>query len=117
MVQRTNDTGGGKPALTRLIFRDLLSDPLQGAFGFGPGETVSRFGYLTTLLESEGSPTEAIGLEPGSLTESYDRALAGAGYIADSSFSSGQSSLLGIAGDYGLLGLLAAGLDDLVHRR
>lgn len=109
MVQRTNETGGGKPALTRLIFSDLLDDPLQGAFGFGPGETVSRFGYLTTLLESDGSPTEAIGLEPGSLTESYDRAVAGAGYIADSSFSSGQSSLLGIAGDYGFLGLFAAG--------
>ncbi len=93
MVQRTKDTGGGKPALTRLIFRDLASDPLQGAFGFGPGETVSRFGYLTTLLESDGSPTEAIGLAPGSLTETYDRAVAGAGYIADSSFSSGQSSL------------------------
>ncbi len=109
MVQRTNDTGGGKPALTRLIFRDLLDDPLQGAFGFGPGETVSRFGYLTTLLESEGSPTEAIGLEPGSRTEAYDRAVAGAGFISDSSFSSGQSSLLGIAGDYGFLGLIAAG--------
>lgn len=108
MVQRTSDTGGGKPALTRLIVSDLVSDPLQGAFGFGPGETVSRFGYLTTLLESEGSPTEAIGLAPGSLTESYDQAVAGAGYIADSSFSSGQSSLLGIAGDYGFLGLLAA---------
>lgn len=109
MVQRTNDTGGGKPALTRLIFSDLAADPLQGAFGFGPGETVSRFGYLTTLLESDGSPTEAIGLGPGSLTESYDQAVASAGYIADSSFSSGQSSLLGIAGDYGFLGLIAAG--------
>lgn len=109
MVQRTNDTGGGKPALTRAIFSDLIADPLQGAFGFGPGETVSRFGYLTTLLESEGSPTEAIGLGPGSLTEYYDTTVAGAGYIADSSFSSGQSSLLGIAGDYGFLGLIAAG--------
>ncbi len=112
MIRKTRETGGGKPALTEALIGDLANDPLQGAFGFGPGETVSRFGYLTTLLESKDgkSPTESLGLAQGELTEHYDDVVQTSGYVGDSSFSSGQSSLLGVVGDYGFLGLLALGI-------
>ncbi len=106
-LNRTRDTGGGKPALTVALANDLASSPLQGAFGFGPGETVSRFGYLTTILESSSVAARQVGLGPGKLTRFYDDVVSSSGFVADSSFSSGQSSLLGVAGDYGFLGLTA----------
>jgi hypothetical protein len=109
MINRTTNTGGGKPALTVAMVDDLTASPLQGVFGFGPGETVSRFAHLTSSDETNANPVETIGLEPGSLTEYYDDLVQGAGYVGDSSFASAQSSLLGVVGDYGLLGLLAMG--------
>jgi len=108
-LNRTRDTGGGKPALTAALADDLITSPLQGAFGYGPGETVSRFGYLTTILESSSLAARQVGLGPGKLTLFYDDLVSSSGFVADSSFSSGQSSLLGIAGDYGFLGLAAVG--------
>ncbi|MEM9033484.1 MAG: hypothetical protein AAGD18_02730 [Actinomycetota bacterium] len=105
-IENTRETRGGKIALTEAMISDLTEDPLQGTFGFGPGSTVSRFGYLSSVLITEGNPIEALGIGPGARTVEYDELTAGSGFIGESSFSSGQSSLLGVLGDFGFLGAL-----------
>ncbi|MGH9890450.1 MAG: hypothetical protein ACREA0_00380 [bacterium] len=108
-IQRTFSQSGGKIAVANALVEDLRSSPGHTALGFGPGETVSRFAFLTTpLLLKEGSPVAWLGLGPGSRTLEY-HSLASGTNIGASSFTSGQSSALGLLGDYGLLGLFAFG--------
>jgi hypothetical protein len=111
-IQTTLSGEGGKPALIAQMAADFNSHPSAWLVGFGPGETVSRFAFLTTpLLLKEGSPAEQLGLRPGLRTLRYRYvAEGGTRFSGASSFLSAQSSLLGILGDYGLIGVAAFGL-------
>ena len=109
-VRVSNARHAGKPAVIRAMWHDLSTDPASIPLGFGPGESVSRFAFLTTpQLLKGGSPVTALHLHPALRAEHY-QALALAGLtnsVGISSFTQAQSSVLGILGDYGLLGALA----------
>lgn len=107
-LQATAESGGGKIAVARAVSGDLLDSPGIALFGFGAGNTVSRLSQLTSATGSrEGSPTSAIGLEPSTRAAYYDHASRVSGYVGETSAAAAQTSLLGIAGDYGLVGLAA----------
>jgi hypothetical protein len=99
----------GKLAVARLLAIDLTQSPTRFVLGLGPGESVSRFAFLTTpSVRREGSPVAALGLAPGRETTRYHLAATRHGAFEEhSSFLSAQSSILGIVGDYGLAGAVS----------
>lgn len=104
----TNETG--KVAVASALWNDLQASPLTFAFGLGPGETVSRFSFLTAPeLLQEGSPVALLDLHPSRGVEHYSNIASyrASAYDDDSSFNSPQSSALGVLGDYGVAGALA----------
>jgi O-antigen ligase len=110
----------GKPPVVAAMKHNFRAQPTSIPFGFGPGETVSRFAFLTTpLLLKSGSPISALGIPPGKYT-AYYQTLATENIppsVGISSFDQAQSSLLGIIGDYGLAGFIAfAGLIAAILR-
>jgi hypothetical protein len=113
-VRVTQRKHAGKPAAIKAMMHDMRADPTTILLGFGPGETVSRFAFLTTpgLLRG-GSPVKLLHLHQATRAQQYqDLALAGLrDSVGISSFEQAQSSIVGIFGDYGLIGALAyAGL-------
>jgi hypothetical protein len=113
-VRVTRQKHAGKPAAVKALLHDMGAEPTALPLGFGPGETVSRFAFLTTpgLLKS-GSPVSLLHLHQAKAAQRYqDIALAGIREsVGISSFEQAQSSVIGIFGDYGVLGVLAyAGL-------
>jgi hypothetical protein len=109
----TNDTG--KLAVVHALWTDVSSSAAGLLFGFGPGETVSRFSYLTTPeLLKQGSPVALLGLHVSRSGDRYRQIAASGPYTGTSSFTSAQSSTLGILGDYGLAGVVAFGALILV---
>lgn len=101
----------GKPVVAEALWNDITETPPGALFGLGPGQSVSRFAFLTTpLLLKEGSPASVLGLSVSSGAERYqDISELGRRDEDNSSFSSAQSSALGILGDYGIFGVLAFG--------
>lgn len=104
----TNRTG--KIAVTAALWEDLGETAPSLAFGLGPGQSVSRFAFLTTpALFKVGSPVAMLGLSTSRGAEAYDDIAFGGRYTGGSSFTSAQSSALGILGDYGLAGVVVFG--------
>jgi hypothetical protein len=102
----TNDTG--KLAAANALWVDLQASPDDLLLGLGPGESVSRFAFLTTPgLFKEGSPVALLGLSESRGAAKYDAIAFSGPFTGKSSFTSAQSSAMGILGDYGLLGSLA----------
>lgn len=102
----SNDTG--KIAVAAAVWDDLGESPQRFVFGLGPGETVSRFSFLTTpALLKAGSPVEVLGLHASRGAERYTAISQDGPYTGVSSFTSPQSSMLGIVGDYGVAGVVA----------
>jgi hypothetical protein len=110
-IDRTRETDGGKVAVAQAITRDTLGDPSHFALGYGPGQTVSRFAFLNTdlLVRRAGNPMELLGLSTATQAARYDQIASAGPFIGRTSFTSPQSSLLGLLGDYGLFGLIAYG--------
>jgi len=111
-IDRAATNRTGKVAVADALWKDINSSAPSLVFGLGPGESVSRFSYLTTpgLLKA-GSPVSVLGLHPSRGAARYDEIAFAGPFTGESSFTSGQSSGLGILGDYGLTGLAAfAGL-------
>jgi len=106
VVQRTVAYRGGKIAVADSLLGRLKSDPTAMVVGFGPGETVSRFAYLTTpLLLKQGSPVQFLGIRQGRLTADLNLVAEQTQQeVGGSSFTYGQSSALGVLGDYGIVG-------------
>lgn len=104
----TNDTG--KIAVAEAIWNDIWQSPQTLSFGLGPGESVSRFSFLTTpeLLKA-GSPVEVLNLHVSKGAAHYLEVSQDGPYTGVSSFTSPQSSALGVLGDYGLAGVVAFG--------
>lgn len=104
----TNDTG--KFAVLGALWTDINTSVAGLVFGLGPGESVSRFAFLTTpALFKVGSPVALLGLHASRGADHYDAIAFGGAYTGLSSFTSAQSSALGILGDYGLAGTMAFG--------
>lgn len=108
-----NDTG--KFAVAQALWTDVSSSAAGLVFGLGPGETVSRFAFLTTPgMFKTGSPVALLGLHESRGAKHYDAIAFSGPFTGKSSFTSAQSSALGILGDYGLAGVLAVGALILV---
>ena len=101
----SNDTG--KLAVAPAIASDIGQSPATLVFGMGPGESVSRFSFLTTpRLYKSGSPAVVLGLHDSRGADRYTAISQQGPFTGDSSFTSPQSSVLDILGDYGLAGTL-----------
>ena len=99
--------GTGKVAVASALWNDVCGSFANFMFGFGPGETVSRFSFLTTPdLLKEGSPVTLLGLHASRGADHYDAIAFSGPFTGESSFTSAQSSALGILGDYGIAGVL-----------
>jgi hypothetical protein len=110
-IDRTRESDGGKIAVAQAIARDTLGEPSHFALGYGPGQTVSRFAFLNTdlLVRRAGNPMELLGLSTAERAARYDAIASEGPFIGRTSFTSPQSSVLGVLGDYGLLGVVAYG--------
>jgi len=109
-VDRSTTNQTGKVAVAQTLWGDISGSAVGLVFGLGPGETVSRFSFLTTpALLKEGSPVTLLGLDPSRGAERYDDIAFSGPFTGESSFTSAQSSALGILGDYGLAGVVAFG--------
>jgi len=108
-LRLTVQSGGGKIAVAEAIENDLEQGGIgTQALGLGAGQSVSRLAFLTSSQGvREGSPVQALGLEGSVQTERYIAATTAQGYVGETSFSAAQSSLLGVLGDYGWVGLFA----------
>ena len=110
-VDRSTTNQTGKFAVAEALWADVSSSAAGVVFGLGPGETVSRFSFLTTpALLKEGSPVTLLGLHASRGAERYNEIAFSGPFTGGSSFTSAQSSMLGILGDYGLAGVLAFGV-------
>ena len=93
---------GGKQATLVFVWEKLDDEPASVAFGRGPAETVSRAAFLTT--PRAGSPLADLGLKPAPIAQEAAR---GARDVSgdSTSFDSGVSSMIGVLGDLGVLGV------------
>jgi capsular polysaccharide biosynthesis protein len=107
-IQRSTTNETGKPAVLHAVWHDISGTAQTLLFGLGPGESVSRFAFLTTpTLLKAGSPVTTIGLSTSPGPDHYQAiAVSGAYNGGGSSFNGAQSSLFGILGDYGTVGFL-----------
>lgn len=105
-LDRASTNKTGKFAVVDALWHDICGSPISFALGFGPGETVSRFAFLTTpALFKEGSPVALLGLHASTGADHYNAIAFSGPFTGASSFTSAQSSALGVLGDYGVLGL------------
>lgn len=107
-VEQTTQTGGGKVAVTKMIASpesQLWADE-DMLIGAGPGQTVSRTAGLTVPTSvSPIPPASRLGIPPAEYYAAMEVEASGYGYIASSSVTKAASSLLGILGDLGVIGL------------
>jgi hypothetical protein len=109
-IDRSTTNGTGKLAVVQALWTDISGTLAGLVFGLGSGETVSRFSFLTTpALLKEGSPVALLGLHASRGADRYNQIAFSGPFTGKSSFTSAQSSALGIFGDYGLAGVLAFG--------
>ena len=92
--------GGKIEGIERLV-DDATADPGIGLFGSGPASSVSASAFLTAETETDpGSPIGRLNLEPAEKSIEL-----GALESVSGSFDSARSSLIGVFGDLGVLGL------------
>lgn len=97
----------GKSVVLRMLVEDFSGSVGAIPLGFGPGNTVTRFATLTGPAADAQSLAKVLQLRPGSKTGQYmAAATGGTDPGATSSVLSATSSLLGILGDYGVLGAM-----------
>jgi hypothetical protein len=109
-INRSTTNNSGKFAVADALWTDISGSAAGLVFGLGPGESVSRFAFLTTpALFKVGSPVALLGLHASRGADHYDAIAFGGAYTGLSSFTSAESSALGILGDYGLAGTVAFG--------
>jgi hypothetical protein len=115
-IDRSTTNSTGKVAVAQALWTDISSSVAGLVFGLGPGETVSRFAFLTSPAEllKQGGPAALLGLHASRGADHYDEIAFSGPFTGDSSFTSAQSSVLGILGDYGLAGVVAFGALILV---
>jgi hypothetical protein len=100
-VEGSLSSESGKGEAATVAWHAVDGSPATLAFGAGPAETVSGAAYLTTdPLRHPNSPIRYLRMKP-SLTAINLGALD----ASASSFTRPRSSLLGVLGDLGLLGL------------
>ena len=87
------------------VWEKLDDEPASIAFGRGPAETVSRAAFLTT--PSTGSSLADLGLEPAPIAVEAARGARDVSGGARTSFDIGISSMIGVLGDLGIVGIAA----------
>jgi hypothetical protein len=108
---QSRHTGGGKVAVTQLI-ADPGSDFWHGEsylFGAGPGQTVSRAADLATPNAYGDSPAARVGIPQSQYYGYFASRTTAYGYVSESSVTAAASSVLGILGDLGVVGILIYG--------
>ncbi|MGH3614029.1 MAG: hypothetical protein ACRDRK_15845 [Pseudonocardia sp.] len=109
-ADRSFENRTGKFAVAEAVWDDVTATVPTALLGLGPGQSVSRFSFLTTPdLLKEGSPVTLIGLSQSEGADRYQGIAIGGPLTVNSSFISAQCSALGVLGDYGLLGLFVFG--------
>jgi hypothetical protein len=109
-IDRSATNGTGKVAVAQALWGDISSTFVNEVFGLGPGESVSRFAFLTTpTLLKQGSPVALLGLHASRGADHYNKIAFSGPFTGNSSFTSALSSALGILGDYGVAGVAAFG--------
>jgi hypothetical protein len=93
-----------QPSGVDILSEHVVSDPLAAILGSGPGTTASRASLLL-IDPREGSPLKFIGVEPTQL--GLDLFAATSDQLYGGSVESAASSILGVAGDLGLVGVAA----------
>ena len=107
-VGKSSGNETGKVAVVFALWSDLTQSVGTLLFGLGPGQSVSRFAFLTTpTLLKEGSPVYLLGLRASRGADYYNDIAFSGPFTGKSSFTSAQSSAMGIVGDYGIVGSLA----------
>lgn len=105
--------GGGKVAVTQSLV-DPGSEFWKSeslVLGAGPGQTVSRTAELTVPNSYGSAPALRFGATPAEYYTAFENQTRSSGYISDSSSTAAASSVLGVLGDLGWvgLGIMAAG--------
>lgn len=109
-LERSATNRTGKVAVSAALWSDISESKPSFLFGLGPGQSVSRFAFLSTPNKLKaGSPVALLGLTTSRGADRYDEIAFGGRFTGDSSFTSAQSSALGILGDYGIAGVAAFG--------
>lgn len=99
-VDRALQGRWGKLEAARIVWGAVTEHPAAFLFGAGPATTVSRASFMTTdLLLKPNSPVRLLGLRPSAVAVEAD--LKARASAQETSFSSGQSSALGLLGDAG----------------
>ena len=103
-IERNSGEQGGKEATLLFVWEKLDDEPASIAFGRGPAETVSRAAFETRA----GSPLADLGLKPAPIASEAAR---GAREVSggSTSFDIGISSMIGVLGDLGVIGVAAYG--------
>lgn len=109
-VDDTTSTGGGKLAVTELIVNPTSKfwEAAEGNWftGAGPGQTVSRTAELTVPNNLGNAPARRLGATPSEWYSYFSNEALSRGYISKSSATAAASSLLGVLGDLGIVGLI-----------
>lgn len=107
-VEQSTTTGGGKIIVTELIVdpSDRFWAQENYLLGAGPAQTVSRTAGLTVPNPTNPvPPASGLGIPQSEYHAAFEYEAAGYGYLSSSSVTKAASSLLGILGDIGLVGL------------
>lgn len=107
-IKLTLDSDGGKLAVTKIIANPDSSFWKTNNYllGTGPATTVSRSSGMTVPGFEGHAPARKFGLHESKYYLYFVKVASGRGYVGDSSATSPASSLLGVLGDFGFLGLL-----------
>lgn len=112
-IANSVDTGGGKVAVAVILtnpadefWSNERSNFLTGA---GPGQTVSRVAQMSVANSQGSAPVAEVGGTPSRYYRWFQSEAQGRGFVGDSSATAPASSLLGVLGDIGILGLMLYG--------
>jgi len=106
-IKLTSQTDGGKAAVAKLLVNPYSEFWQTENFllGAGPAQTVSRSSGMTLPGYEGNAPAKKFGVSTSKYYENLKVTAAGYGYVGESSATSPASSLLGVLGDFGILGL------------
>lgn len=97
---------GGKALAVKVLRRELTTDPASFLFGKGPAQTVGRTAFLTIQAVERFDPAiRSLGLQPARIAREVQEDVRTTTGRHPSSFSAGTSSLLGVLGDLGMVGI------------
>jgi hypothetical protein len=113
VLHQTDSGKAGKQPVAHFLWSQMLADKPSLLFGKGPANTVSRAAFMTVPgFVKSSSAVEALHLKPAPVAINAEAVAAGTTLRSSgpSSVNSALSSMLGVFGDLGFLGLAAYAL-------